>query len=199
MEKGPGHVAPSRRGQAGITAMSTAIVLIAFVVVSSVFSFAGLSSGLFAADRTKETFSSALSESGGTMNITSSVTAKALTGGSLGAAIDEIIFQVSNAAGGEPINLTPGQTVIRYTDANQMVIFDSQDEFTVVPLGNADDDNLVEQGELYEITIPNLVAVLTADLTTSDTFVVEVIPASGPVPTFSRTLPSFLTTFNNLR
>ena len=80
-----------------------------------------------------------------------------------------------------------------------MVIFDSQDEFTVVPLGNDDDDNLVEQGELYEITIPNLVAVLTADLTTSDTFVVEVIPASGPVPTFSRTLPSFLTTFNNLR
>ena len=36
-----------RRDEQGITGLETAIVLIAFVVVSSVFAFAALSTGLF--------------------------------------------------------------------------------------------------------------------------------------------------------
>ena len=43
------------RGQRGITGLETAIVLIAFVVVSSVFAFAALSTGLFTSDKSKET------------------------------------------------------------------------------------------------------------------------------------------------
>ena len=42
------------RNQLGITGLETAIVLIAFVVVSSVFAFAALSTGLFSADKSKE-------------------------------------------------------------------------------------------------------------------------------------------------
>ena len=40
-------------GQRGITGLETAIVLIAFVVVSSVFAFAALSTGLFSSDKAK--------------------------------------------------------------------------------------------------------------------------------------------------
>ena len=43
------------RGERGITGLETAIVLIAFVVVSSVFSFAALPTGLFSTDKAKET------------------------------------------------------------------------------------------------------------------------------------------------
>ena len=39
--------------QRGITGLETAIVLIAFVVVSSVFAFAALSTGLFSSDKPK--------------------------------------------------------------------------------------------------------------------------------------------------
>ncbi len=44
-----------QRDQRGITGLETAIVLIAFVVVSSVFAFAALSTGRFSSDKAKET------------------------------------------------------------------------------------------------------------------------------------------------
>ena len=41
--------------QHGITGLETAIILIAFVVVASVFAFTVLSTGIFASERSKET------------------------------------------------------------------------------------------------------------------------------------------------
>ena len=199
MWQDPRHFARTWRSQAGITGLETAIVLIAFVVVSSIFSFAALSTGLFSADKSKETIRAGLKEASATLNVKGSIFAKARTGGAVGAAIDEILFQVANAAGAEAVNLTQGQTVIRYSDANQTVIFDSAAEFKVSGIGEADDDTLVEEGEIVEIRILNLVSVLTADLSTSDTFVIEVIPSKGAIISFSRTLPSFLDLLNILR
>ncbi len=43
-----------RNNQRGITGLETAIVLIAFVVVSSVFAFAALSTGMFSSDKARE-------------------------------------------------------------------------------------------------------------------------------------------------
>ncbi len=57
-----------RRDSRGITGLETAIVLIAFVVVSSVFAFAALSTGLFPSDKSKETINAGLSEARGTWN-----------------------------------------------------------------------------------------------------------------------------------
>ena len=48
-----GSVRIARSDQRGITGLETAIVLIAFVVVSSVFAFAPLSTGLFSSDKSK--------------------------------------------------------------------------------------------------------------------------------------------------
>ncbi len=53
---------PLFRDQRGITGLETAIVLIAFVVVSSVFAFAALSTGLFTSDKAKETIKAGLAE-----------------------------------------------------------------------------------------------------------------------------------------
>ena len=61
----------------GITGLETAIVLIAFVVVSSVFAFAALSTGLFSSDKSKETINAGLTEASGTLEIRGSITAKA--------------------------------------------------------------------------------------------------------------------------
>ena len=54
--------------QRGITGLETAIVLIAFVVVSSVFAFAALSTGLFSSDKAKETILVGLAETGAAWN-----------------------------------------------------------------------------------------------------------------------------------
>ena len=65
------------KDQRGITGLETAIVLIAFVVVSSVFAFAALSTGLFSADKSKETIQAGLSEARGTLEIKGGVKATA--------------------------------------------------------------------------------------------------------------------------
>ena len=57
-----GRVIQRLRDQRGITGLETAIVLIAFVVVSSVFAFAALSTGLFSSDKAKETIQAGLAD-----------------------------------------------------------------------------------------------------------------------------------------
>ena len=110
------------RNQRGITGLETAIVLIAFVVVSSVFAFAALSTGLFSSDKAKETIQAGLAETRGSMEVKGAIIIEAQTTG-LTANATTIAFQVSNAAGGEAIDLTPGKTLIKYTDAVQSKMF----------------------------------------------------------------------------
>ena len=179
----------------GITGLETAIVLIAFVVVSSVFAFAALSTGLFSSDRSKETINAGLTEASGTLEIRGSIIAKANTTGD---AIDEITVQVANAAGGQAVDITPGETLITYTDADQSVTLASGD-FTVTGLGGADSDNLVEPGEMYEIKLTGLEAKLDPDLPKDKQFNVSIKPPVGAVLQIQRWTPVTLETFNDLK
>ena len=179
----------------GITGLETAIVLIAFVVVSSVFAFAALSTGLFSSDQAKETIRAGLSEARGTLELRGAVIAEDTDSDG---DVDKIYFQVANAAGGEPIDLTQGKTIIRYSDSSQSVIFDSAAMFSVSPVGDADSDNLLEPGELYEISLLNMESNLATNLANSKTFVIEVIPPQGAVLYIERTTPVVVDKYNDL-
>ena len=148
------------RDSRGITGLETAIVLIAFVVVSSVFAFAALSTGLFSSDKSKETINAGLEEASGTLEVRGSIIAQTNTTGD---EIDSLLFHVANAAGGSAVDITPGETIINYTDINQTLVIATGD-VTVTGLGNADTDKLVEIGEIYEIKISNLATKLTTNL-----------------------------------
>ena len=50
------------RSERGITGLETAIILIAFVVVASVFAFTVLSTGVFSSERSKDTIYAGLQE-----------------------------------------------------------------------------------------------------------------------------------------
>ena len=64
--------------QRGVTGLETAIILIAFVVVASVFAFTVLSTGIFSAERGKETVFAGLQEARGTIEPKGSLIAKGL-------------------------------------------------------------------------------------------------------------------------
>jgi flagellin FlaB len=145
------RVHPLGSDQGGITGLETAIVLIAFVVVSSVFAFAALSTGLFTTDRAKETIHAGLSQARSTLEIRGSLLAA--TSGTTGA-VTRLRFQVANAAAGEAIDLTPGRSIIKYTDVNQTCNFDNSSEFATVVVGTGDSDALLESGEVFEVVIP---------------------------------------------
>ena len=182
---------PLFRDQRGITGLETAIVLFAFVVVSSVFAFAALSTGLFTTDKAKETIHAGLSEARGTMELKGSVIADA-TAGSTGS-VNEIIFHVANAAAGEAIDLSQGNTIIRYTDRSQSANLNTAAEFSVDDMGTGDSDSMLERGEVFEVKILNMNNLGLTDLTTAlgvDTeFTLEVIPPKGAVLYINRTTP----------
>ncbi len=192
------------KSQRGITGLETAIVLIAFVVVCSVFAFSALSTGLFSSDKAKDTIHSGLAETRASMQLKGSVIATA-TAGTTGA-VSNIAFQVAPAAGGATIDLTPGQTIIKYTDSVQSKIFDSTSGFTVSAVGNADSDSLLERNESLQIDMINLDtglhdtdnSTLKSKLGANTTFTLEIVPPQGPVLFIERSTPINMDVITNL-
>ena len=207
------------RGQRGITGLETAIILIAFVVVAAVFAYTALSSGLFATQKSQEAVYSGLREAQSTLELRGGVIATAQTAGASGT-IKQLTFTISNALGGEPIDFTAptantsntgvaasastNKVVINYVDENQT----KEDLYwTVTKLGNADDDDLLEDKEKFEITIGNsdngtgggnLIDALDTDLTVNEQFSVIVLTPVGAVMEIERTTPAYIDTIINL-
>jgi flagellin FlaB len=153
--------------QRGITGLETAIILIAFVVVASVFAFTVLSTGVFASERSKETIFAGIQETKSSVEPRGSIIAyKADRGGT--DTIYKVTFVVSNAVGGEPVDLTPpytaddsgndpdissgaeSKTVVQYSDTNQFL---NDVPWTLSWVGNNNGDNLLEEGEKAEISV----------------------------------------------
>ena len=185
--------------QRGITGLETAIVLIAFVVVSSVFAFAALSTGLFSSDKAKETITAGLAEARGTLELKGSVVAKVTGTTGTTAVVTSILFHVSNAAAGEAIDLTPGNTVIKYSDKDQTINMTSTSDFTSTNIASfGDSDSLLETGEIFEIALLTLTTQLDPSLGTNKEFSIEVIPPRGAVLFIGRRTPVSLEKSNNL-
>ncbi len=77
---------PALRDERGITGLETAIILIAFVVVASLFAFTVLSTGVFSSERSKDTVFAGLDETQGSVDLRGALVATALTKDTLSAA-----------------------------------------------------------------------------------------------------------------
>jgi len=172
--------------QEGITGLETAIILIAFVIVASVFAFVVLSTGLFSAERGKETVFAGLEKARGNLEVRGALTVTDTdTNGTIDNA-DEIRFNVALAAGGFPISIDPAAytntVVINYIDQQNR----TADIGYVVDWILEDGDTLLEVGELAEITVnpPG-----TNTLASNEIFTIEVIPPSGGTNLINRTMP----------
>lgn len=186
------------RDEKGLSALETAIVLIAFVVVASVFAFTLLSAGTFSTERGKEVIYAGLSQVRGSLELKGGVVAMTDTTN-----VITLTFTVANVAGGEPIDLTPksditanNKVVINYRDKNQ-----AQTDllWTVKWLGGSDGDNLLEVGELAQIKIGSLDTQLNPPLGPNTTFIIEVKPPLGAVLVLERTTPPELDRVIDLR
>jgi len=172
------------REERGITGLETAIVLIAFVVVAAVFAFVVLSTGLFSSERGKETVYAGLAKTRGSMELTGGVIADSNT-----TQLTSLKFDLTLAAGGDAVNLTPtdptNRTVISYIDD----AYSNNNLAYTVSVITGDADNLLEQGELLEVTVD-----LTADanivIGTNKTFTFEVKPPQGSYLVIQRTTPA---------
>ena len=174
------------RDEHGITGLETAIVLIAFVVVAAVFAFVVLSTGLFSSERGKETVYAGLAKTRGSMELTGSVIA-----GSDTTKLTSLTFDLTLAAGGDAVNLNPSdttnRTVVSFSDVNNQI--NNVTYTTTVVTG--DNDNLLEAGELLEVSIDLTQAAFgTNTIGTNQTFSLEVKPPSGSYLVVQRTTPA---------
>ncbi len=151
----------------GITGLETAIILIAFVVVASVFAFTVLSTGIFSSERSKETVYAGLEEARSTLEPRGSVIAyKGLVSST--ATIYKFTFVVSNAVGGEPVNLTAPYTadgsttdpdIVASAQSKMVVSFADDNQFlndlpwTKSFVGYDNSDDMLDAGEKAEITV----------------------------------------------
>lgn len=212
------------RGQKGITGLETAIILIAFVVVASVFAYTTLSAGLFSAQKSQEAIHSGLAETQSTMELRGSVVA--YKGDAyISSTVGKVEFSVTNAIrSGDAIDLTPPYALadgalvtsgldnpmqIAYTDQNTTV---ANCAWTLDWIGKHNDDYLLESNEKAVITVwlhtydgtdwdtgDNPPFLDTNNVDTDHTFTLEVKPAKGAVLTFERTTPAYLDTVMDLR
>ena len=101
----------AHRDERGITGLETAIILIAFVVVASVFAYTVLSAGLFSAQQADETIRSGIRTTQTTMKLRGGILAykgNVTGGGNVTESVVKISFTVSNVLGeGQAIDLTP--------------------------------------------------------------------------------------------
>jgi flagellin FlaB len=170
----------------GITGLETAIILIAFVIVASVFAFVVLSTGLFSAERGKETVFAGLEKARGNLEVRGALTVSDINTDGVIDSADSIQFNVALAAGGFPISLNPAA----YTNSVVVNWIDAQDReadvtYTVTWVLE-DGDTLLEVGELAEITVSPPAG---SSLVANEIFTLEVIPPSGGTNLINRTMP----------
>ena len=151
--------------QRGITGLETAIILIAFVIVASVFAFTILSTGVFSSERARETILAGLQQTKSTLRPSGSMIAFRGYVGST-EAIFKFSLVVESIDGADPIDLTPpytadgsgtdpdssvttNQTTIVYIDNNQIL---QNVPWTIDFLGDGT-DNMLDNGEKAEIQV----------------------------------------------
>jgi flagellin FlaB len=186
-----------RRGERGITGLETAIILIAFVVVATVFAFIVLTTGIFSAERGKETVFAGLQKARGTMEVRGGIMVTATPPD-----VDTIQFAVATTAGGDPIPLDPAattaRTVIAYRDAD---VFDNDVPYTItVIVGDA--DLLLEPGELFIVTVARTDIIdsggTAVTITANQRWTLELQTPVGAVIDLTRSMPGEIGTVMQL-
>ncbi len=187
--------------QRGITGIETAIILIAFVIVASVFAYVVLSAGLFSTQKAKEAIHAGLEEAQSTIEIKGNIYGRMES-----SVLQEVYFTLATTTGGDTIDFTPPTTgnytnlvVISYSDAYQ--IFPSIN-WTLTKLNTNGPDNLLDKNELFMITVD--LRIVSQNATAEQLpgpyheFQLEVKPPVGAVLVLERTIPARVDQIVNL-
>ena len=197
----------------GVTALETAIILIAFVVVAAVFAFTILSTGTFMTERSKEAAYSGLAQVRGSMELKGGITGYADT--TTATELGGVAFTVANVAGGSPIDFTPpdGSDIsecagtvtdnaastpttppsnvvnVSFRNSAEAVIIN---EWSVCFIGFSNNNNMLEDRELFRLWVPlNLTDTeVVTNVGPNEKFDVEVKPPSGATIVLQRSTPA---------
>jgi len=178
----------------GITGLETAIILIAFVIVASVFSYVVISAGLYSAQKVKEVYYTGLEETMTVVVLKGDVIAEMENG-----EVKKLYLLVGIPVAGNSVDFTStenstNKVVISYVDADNVL---PSVNWTLQKLSTINADNLLDKNELFMVTVDLSSATLSIE--PYKEFSLEVKPPAGPVFIIERTGPGKATQYVNLR
>jgi flagellin FlaB len=190
-----------RTDQRGITGIETAIILIAFVIVASVFAYVVLSAGLFSTQKAKEAINAGLDEAKSTIEIKGNV-----YGRMEDSVLQEVYFTVATTTGGDMIDFTDTSS----ENASNLVVISYTDEYQLFPsvnwtmrkLNTDSADNMLDKNEMFMITVD--LSCVSENATPEQkpgpyhSFQLEVKPPIGAVLILERTIPARVNQIVNL-
>ncbi|MHC1567419.1 MAG: archaellin/type IV pilin N-terminal domain-containing protein, partial [Candidatus Syntropharchaeia archaeon] len=166
-----------------------AIVLTAFVVVAAVFSYVVLNAGFFTTEKSKEVIHTGVSQATSSCELVGDVIAK---GNTTSGNVTFIVFTLGLTAGQNPVDLTPGRTVVSYTDTDR---YARNTTWNLTFVGDQEtEDNILEFGEKAEINV----TVSNYSLQKNEEFTLEVKPPEGATLAITRTIPAYVDAVMNL-
>lgn len=179
------------KNQRGITGIETAIILIAFVIVASVFAYVVLSAGLFSTQKAKESINAGLDEARAAIEVKGNIYGKMVSG-----VLTTVYFTIASSTGGDLIDFSDtsngtNKVVISYADQYQVV---PTMNWTLTKINSHNSDNILDKNELFMITVD--LSGLSANVTPDEvpgpyhTFSLEVKPPVGAVLIIERTIPA---------
>lgn len=184
----------TRNEEEGITGLETAIILIAFVIVASVFAYVVLSAGLFSSQKAKEAVNAGLQSTMATVEVRGNIVVKMES-----SEVTEIYFCVGIPQAGSPVDFSPSSEnisplVIGYSDADNLV---PSVNWSIEKLSTINTDNILDPNELFQVTV-TVPTSGNVSIGPYDKFSLEVKPADGPVLCIERTVPGRISQYVNL-
>jgi flagellin FlaB len=180
--------------QKGITGLETAIVLIAFVIVASVFAYVVLSAGLFSSQKTKEAVQSGLGSTMSVLQLKGDIFAKMEDG-----VLTQLEITVGIPSAGSPVDFNTtenGTKMVIVTYADDENIFASCN-WTLIKLSDLNGDNLLDPNELFQVQV-DLAASGNVSIGPYHRFTIQIKPPDGPVLSVERTIPARVSEYVNL-
>lgn len=180
----------SSDAEAGFTGLEAAIVLIAFVVVASIFSYTVLAAGFHFSGESQSVIHQGVQQAGSSCTVAGTVYGVSTSPESL----RYIIIPISLTAGGEPIDITtvsvrivgPKHKEIIEQNSSLIDTFSTWGHWSVQERQNSDSDNLLETGERF---ILNISPSFCVDLVPYGSFAIEIKPAGRAALRVERTVP----------
>jgi len=178
--------------QRGITGLETAIVLIAFVVVASVFAFAVISTGLVSSEKAKDTALGAVKEASATLVLRGNVVA---TGNAGLTAVDNVKFTLGTGAQtGQYVELSKSAVIITYLDKDNFFNVAASDWSPTWLIGSGSG---LDSGEQVSVTIT--LSGMSTLLGASKEFTIQVAPSRGAVLVINKTTPPEITKYMEIK
>ncbi|MDN7024300.1 flagellin [Methanoculleus sp. FWC-SCC1] len=169
----------------GFTGLEAAIILIAFIVVASVFAFAVLGSGFFATQKSQEVIHAGIDQSANALVLGGTVACQA---NNLGTELKLVRIYLQTAGAGTGTDMTRINCRIALADT-LLSIPPGDPRIAVTWRYRADSDDILEENELACITID----VRDADISAGDTFTIELTADTGSALALTRTAPPEIT------